>query len=51
MADFKSIVVERDINPYHSILSSFFTGFTELGSACAGERKHPERRRHLRDGV
>ena len=31
MADFKDIVIERDINPYQSFLSSFFAGFAELG--------------------
>ena len=31
MADFKKIVIERDLNPYQSFLSSFFAGFAELG--------------------
>jgi hypothetical protein len=31
MVDFKEIVIERGINPYHSFLSSFFAGFAELG--------------------
>jgi hypothetical protein len=31
MGDFKGIVIERGINPYHSFLSSFFAGFAELG--------------------
>jgi len=36
MADFKTVVVERDINPYHSFLSSFFAGFAELGMINQG---------------
>ncbi len=31
MADFKEIVIERDINPYQSFVASFFAGFAELG--------------------
>lgn len=36
MADIKKIVVERDINPYHSFLSSFFAGFAEMGMINQG---------------
>ena len=31
MGDFKGVVIERGINPYHSFLASFFAGFAELG--------------------
>lgn len=31
MADIKQIVIERDLNPYHSFFSSFFGGLAELG--------------------
>ena len=36
MSDFKSVVIERDINPYHAFLSSFFAGFAELGMINQG---------------
>lgn len=36
MTDFRSVVIERDINPYHSFLSSFFAGFAELGMINQG---------------
>lgn len=36
MTDFKSIVIERDINPYHAFLSSYFAGFAELGMINQG---------------
>ena len=36
MADIKKIVEERDINPYHSFLSSFFAGFAEMGMINQG---------------
>lgn len=36
MVDIKTIVVERDINPYHSFLSSFFAGFAEMGMINQG---------------
>lgn len=36
MADIKTTIVERDINPYHSFLSSFFAGFAEMGMINQG---------------
>jgi hypothetical protein len=31
MADIKQVVLERDLNPYHSFFASFFAGLGELG--------------------
>lgn len=31
MEDFKSKVLSRDLNPYHSFLASFFAGLAEMG--------------------
>ena len=31
MSDFKSKVIDRDLNPYHSFLASFFAGLGEMG--------------------
>lgn len=36
MADLKTTILERDINPYHSFLSSFFAGLAELGLVNQG---------------
>lgn len=44
MADIKSVVVERDINPYHTFLSSFFAGFAEMGMINQGTMNIVSRR-------
>ena len=36
MADIKATVIERDLNPYHSFLASFFAGLAELGLVNQG---------------
>jgi hypothetical protein len=36
MADIKKVVLERDLNPYHSFFSSFFGGLAELGMINQG---------------
>jgi len=36
MADIKATVIERDLNPYHSFLASFFAGLAELGMVNQG---------------
>ena len=36
MADIKQVVLERDLNPYHSFFSSFFGGLAELGMINQG---------------
>ena len=36
MADMKATVIERDLNPYHSFLASFFAGLAELGLVNQG---------------
>jgi hypothetical protein len=36
MADIKATILNRDINPYHSFLSSFFAGLAELGLVNQG---------------
>ena len=36
MQDIKATVINRDINPYHSFLSSFFAGLAELGMVNQG---------------
>jgi hypothetical protein len=36
MEDFKAKVIERNLNPYHSFLSSFFAGLGELGMLNQG---------------
>lgn len=36
MVDIKTTILERDINPYHSFLSSFFAGLSELGLVNQG---------------
>jgi len=36
MADIKAVVLERDLNPYHSFFASFFAGLGELGMLNQG---------------
>ncbi len=36
MEDMKQIVLERDLNPYHSFFASFFAGLGELGMLNQG---------------
>jgi len=36
MADIKQVVLDRDLNPYHSFFSSFFGGLAELGMINQG---------------
>ncbi len=36
MADLKKVVLERDLNPYHSFFASFFAGLGELGMLNQG---------------
>ncbi|MGB2963263.1 MAG: hypothetical protein WBB69_04685 [Anaerolineales bacterium] len=36
MPDIKATVINRDLNPYHSFLSSFFAGLAELGMINQG---------------
>ncbi len=36
MADMKQVVLERDLNPFHSFFSSFFAGLAELGMINQG---------------
>ena len=36
MADIKATVIERDLNPYHSFLASFFAGLAEMGLVNQG---------------
>ena len=36
MADIKATVINRDLNPYHSFLASFFAGLAELGLVNQG---------------
>ena len=36
MPDIKHLIEERDINPYHSFLSSFFAGLAEMGMINQG---------------
>jgi hypothetical protein len=36
MADIKATVIDRDLNPYHSFLASFFAGLAELGMVNQG---------------
>lgn len=36
MPDLKQIVLERDLNPYHSFFASFFAGLGELGMLNQG---------------
>lgn len=36
MVDIRKIVIERDLNPYHSFFASFFAGLGELGMLNQG---------------
>jgi len=36
MADMKQVVLDRDLNPYHSFFASFFAGLGELGMLNQG---------------
>jgi hypothetical protein len=36
MADLKQVVLERDLNPFHSFFASFFAGLGELGMLNQG---------------
>ena len=36
MPDIKQIVLDRDLNPYHSFFASFFAGLGELGMLNQG---------------
>ena len=36
MVDMKQVVLERDLNPYHSFFASFFAGLSELGMLNQG---------------
>jgi hypothetical protein len=36
MDDIKTTIINRDLNPYHSFLSSFFAGLAELGMINQG---------------
>jgi len=36
MDDIKATIINRDLNPYHSFLSSFFAGLAELGMINQG---------------
>ena len=36
MADLKTVVIERGLNPYHSFFASFFAGLGELGMLNQG---------------
>lgn len=36
MPDIKQVVLERDLNPFHSFFSSFFAGLAELGMINQG---------------
>lgn len=36
MADLKQVVLDRDLNPYHSFFASFFAGLGELGMLNQG---------------
>lgn len=36
MTDIKQVVLERDLNPFHSFFSSFFAGLAELGMINQG---------------
>ncbi len=44
MVDNKSVFVERDINPYHCLLASFFAGLAEMGMANQGSINIASRR-------
>ena len=36
MPDLKQIVLDRDLNPYHSFFASFFAGLGEMGMLNQG---------------
>ena len=36
MSDMKQVVIDRDLNPYHSFFASFFAGLGELGMLNQG---------------
>ena len=36
MADIRATVIDRDLNPYHSLLASFFAGLAEMGLVNQG---------------